>query len=151
MPDKFSPRAAVDGGQVIVSRVTRQEPAPYYPKTGAAGGTGNRIGKPINAQPALLVSAPPPGAYGPQPTADGRWLLYSSVTPRAYRSTEWARAQVIRIDLTTGAEEPLTLCRENAFRPVISPDGKLMVHATRYESQTTSASARDGERGRAMG
>ncbi|MBK7598304.1 MAG: PD40 domain-containing protein [Acidobacteria bacterium] len=138
--DMFSPAWAVDGGQVIVSRVTPARTGIAelwsYPKTGAAGGAGNRLGKPINAQPSPLVSAPPPGAYGPQPAADGRWLLYSSVTPRVYRSTEWARAQVMRLDLTPGAEEPLTFRRENAFRPVISPDGKLMVYATRYESQT---------------
>ena len=53
---------------------------------------------------------------------------------RQYSSrTLW---QVQRFDRETGEEATITNAQGSAMRPVLSPDGKLIVYATRFDGQT---------------
>jgi Tol biopolymer transport system component/predicted amidohydrolase len=45
-------------------------------------------------------------------------------------------SQISRYAFATGDIEPLTQGEGGAFRPVLSPDGQLMVYGTRFEAQT---------------
>ena len=76
---------------------------------------------------------------GAEPSRDGRWLYYASqVGPKDSEPPAWV---IRRRDLASGAEETLVepprsyrpdLVLGTFFRPLPSPDGKLLVYATRY-------------------
>lgn len=101
---------------------------------------GDEKGSKLNTAPAgaasPYVSAPWPGAYGAYPTRDGRTLYYAAVTPRPYRSLNGASAHIIRHDLTNGSEDTAVARAGNAFKPLVSPDGRWLVYGSRYEAQT---------------
>jgi hypothetical protein len=44
--------------------------------------------------------------------------------------------QIARLDMKTGDVDVLTQAGGRAFRPLVSPDGTLLVYATRHETQT---------------
>lgn len=76
---------------------------------------------------------------GAEASSDGRWLYYASqVGSQDSEPPAWV---IRRRDLASGAEETLVepprsyrpdLVLGTYFRPVPSPDGKLLVYATRY-------------------
>ena len=139
----ISPVWTPDGQAVIaslVSPVTTRGTAELwrFPVNGDGG-------KKLNTAPAgaasPYVSAPWPGAYGAHITSNGlarngKTVYYAAVTPRPYRSINGALAQIIRHDLATSNEDILIARPGNAFKPVISPDGKWLVYGSRFESQT---------------
>jgi Tol biopolymer transport system component len=79
---------------------------------------------------------------GAEASSDGRWLYYASqVGSKESEPPAWV---IRRRDLASGAEETLVepprsyrpdLVLGTFFRPVPSPDGKLLVYATRYGSE----------------
>jgi hypothetical protein len=44
--------------------------------------------------------------------------------------------QIFRFDRDTGEASPITNAQGSAMRPVVSPDGKKLVYATRFEGST---------------
>ena len=74
---------------------------------------------------------------GASPSTDGRFLYYASrQTPLGFYNVTFPLSQITRRDLTTGDEDPVTDAPGSAMRPLISPDGTLLVFATRYETET---------------
>ena len=79
---------------------------------------------------------------GAEASSDGRWLYYASqVGSKDSEPPAWV---IRRRDLSSGAEETLVepprsyrpdLVLGTFFRPVPSPDSKLLVYATRYGSE----------------
>ena len=79
---------------------------------------------------------------GAEASSDGHWLYYASqVGDKDSEPPAWV---IRRRDLATGAEETLVepprsyrpdLVLGTFFRPLPSPDGKLLVYATRYGSE----------------
>lgn len=134
----ISPVWTADGEYILVSKSS--------PSTlGAAelwmyhklGGGGLRItkGKP----PAPSEDGPPrsgPSAYGAIPTNDGKFIYYAKQAPRSGARIAVQDCQIIRRNLVTGEEVQITFAYGNAFRPLISPDGKTLIFGTRYESKT---------------
>ena len=90
------------------------------------GGPGEKL-RPVTAPPPLLVSAPPAGVFGAVPTPDGTAAYFASVTPRVYNSRSGASSEIVRRNLKTGVEEVLTPRTDVAMKPLVSPDGKLLV------------------------
>jgi hypothetical protein len=59
--------------------------------------------------------------------------------------------QVGMLDRETGRVHVRTHELEGAFRPVVSPDGRWLVYATRYDARQALEAARPGDRARSNG
>jgi Tol biopolymer transport system component len=139
----ISPVWTPDGQAVVaslVSPVTTRGTAELW-SFPVSGGEGKRLNTAPAGAASPYVSAPWPGAYGAHITGnglapDGKTVYYAAVTPRPYRSINGALAQIIRHDLATSNEDVLIARAGNAFKPVVSPDGRWLVYGSRFESQT---------------
>jgi Tol biopolymer transport system component len=139
----LSPEWTPDGKYIVVSRNAALFGTNYalylYHKD---GGTGLRMTPAPPPAPAA-----PPGAGAPQPPArnyvgpafakEGRYVYASSRIGGAagYNQTgfDW---QVVVYDRNTGETSTRAAQGGGAFKPVLSPDGKWMVYATRADSVT---------------
>jgi Tol biopolymer transport system component len=76
-------------------------------------------------------------AVGPALSPDGRFLYYTK-RPNTSKVFDafFPLTQIVRRDLITNQEESITSALGNAFRPLISPDGKQLVYGTRYNGET---------------
>jgi Tol biopolymer transport system component len=77
-------------------------------------------------------------AIGAVATRDGKYLYYTKRNKlfNAYNNLTFPLSQVTRRDRVTGDEDTVTDAHGSGFRPVISPDGKLLVYGTRVDNQT---------------
>jgi Tol biopolymer transport system component/imidazolonepropionase-like amidohydrolase len=66
---------------------------------------------------------------------DGRYAYFSSHTG-GYAGEEVNRYQVVRFDRNTGDRQNVTSAYGGGLRPVVSPDGRWLVFATRVDAQT---------------
>ena len=131
-----SPVWTADGSYVIAGRTTQfpigaSELWMYHVK----GGGGVQLTK-SHAKPdsptRTWVSA-----LGASPTRDGRYIYYASrVNPNGFYNVKLPLSQIVRRDLTTGDEDTVTDAPMSAMRPLVSPDGALLVYATRRETET---------------
>ena len=99
------------------------------------GGSGITLGS--AAPPAGGAGAPPGGAAGPtrlgaSVSPDGRYLFVA----QAGTGTGLSRWQVARFDMRSGDADVITQAEGGGLRPLVSPDGTLVVYATRYETKT---------------
>jgi Tol biopolymer transport system component len=138
---RTSPEWSADGKSIFVSRhrirLDRYE-LWRHPVDGGPGElvvpTRDREDGPRSAWQSTL---------GPSASRDGKWLYYARrVGDLSFdRPTPWT---ILRRDLRTGAEEAVIgsaggsqAANEAFFRPVISPDGKLLAYAARQSGRTT--------------
>ena len=131
-----SPTWTADGDYVIAGRTTQfpvgaSELWMYHIR----GGGGVQVTK-SHTKPDL-----PPrqwtNALGASASKDGRFLYYTSrQSPKGFYNVTLPLSQITRHDLTTGDDDPVTDAPGSAMRPLISPDGTLLVYATRYETET---------------
>ena len=112
----------------------------------ATGGTQLRMfhinggtGIPLSGGGSDAPPAGPPAAGASGPTRlgasvapDGRYLFVA----QAGTGTGLARWQVARFDMRSGDSDVITQAEGGGLRPLVSPDGKLVVYATRYETKT---------------
>ncbi|MBL8645565.1 MAG: PD40 domain-containing protein [Rhodospirillaceae bacterium] len=73
---------------------------------------------------------------GIQPSADGRFLYYSVTTIGQKDAEVLPLWKIQRQPVDGGAPEDVAAYRGSALRPVLSPDGKLLVYAARYGAET---------------
>ncbi len=130
----MSPTWSADGAAVFATVVSARVAELW--RFDAATGDGAVFVPNGNGPPAPLVSAPAPGPYSAHASADGRWLYYTSVTPRPYGSRMGASSGVVRRALAGGAEERLVLEEPFAMAPVTSRDGRWLVYAAQSEGRT---------------
>ncbi|HXV86753.1 MAG TPA: amidohydrolase, partial [Gemmatimonadales bacterium] len=149
----LSPEWTPDGRYIVVSRNSQMFGTVYglylYHKDGGSGvrmtaappGSGGGAGGGGAPAPAQRNYVAP--AFG----ADGRYVYVSSRMGGAagYNQTnlDW---QVHVYDRETGQTSLRAAAQGGAFKPVLSPDGKWMVYATRADS-VTSLKLRDLESG----
>jgi len=131
-----SPVFTPDGYYVIASRV------PQFP-VGAAelwmyhvkGGAGVQVTKSHlkpDTSPRKWTNA-----LGASLSKDGRFLYYAArKNPEGFYNVVFPLSQIIRRNLITGDEDTVTDSPGSAMRPEISPDGNLLVYATRTETET---------------
>ena len=100
------------------------------------GGSGITLG---SAPPAGAAPGPPPGGGGGGTTRlgvsvspDGRYLFVA----QAGAGTGLTRWQIARFDMRSGDSDVITQAEGGGLRPLVSPDGTLVVYATRYETKT---------------
>jgi len=131
-----SPAWTPDGNFVIAARFTQfpigaSELWMYHIK----GGAGVQITKShtkADTSPRRWVNT-----MGASPSKDGRYLYYASRQhPNGFYNLTFPVSQITRRDLITGDEDTVTDAPGSAMRPEISPDGNLLVYATRVESET---------------
>lgn len=131
-----SPVWTPDGNYVIAGRT------PQFP-IGASelwmyhikGGAGVQVTK-SHAKPDTPVRQWV-NTLGASPSRDGRYLYYASrQTKNSFYNVSFPLSQITRRDLITGDEDPVTDAPGSAMSPVISPDGTLLVYATRFETET---------------
>ncbi len=135
----LSPNWTEDGNYIIVSK-SDQSIGTFYPfMYHKEGGSGVSIGPPA---PPL----PGPGQAGPFPprmnhmglvaSPDGRFIYFSQRSGAFNYNAQFPIWQVLRFDRDTGETSRITNAQGSAMRPVISPDGRSMVYATRYGTKT---------------
>ena len=67
---------------------------------------------------------------------DGKYIYFSAHPGRFKYNANTGRFQVYRKNLETGEVEVLTSEYGGGLRPILSPDGKKLVYATRYDGKT---------------
>ncbi len=93
------------------------------PVTGDEGGNGGNGGN--GGLPGLG------GVFSP----DGRYLYFTE-RPRGGPGPQFPSAQISRYDMESGEVDPVTRGEGGGLRPALSPDGRLLVYATRFETKT---------------
>lgn len=135
-----SPAWAPDGDYVIVSKQRAPESTFALFLYHRNGGTGLRIGSAPPPQPNPDNPGPPPAPpknrLGGVVSPDGRFIYYTERNGSFSYNVRFPLWQVIRFDRETGDTATITNAQGSAMRPVISPDGKHMVYATRFETGT---------------
>lgn len=146
-----SPSWTPDGKWVIVSRSDpsgREYALWMYDRD---GGTGIRLGGPAPRQ-----SEDEPEQPGPRPrlpnrmggvaSPDGKFIYFAQRLGLFSYNVKFPLWQIHRFDRRTSEVSTLTEAQGSAMRPILSPDGKFLVYATRYETGT-ALKARDLETG----
>lgn len=67
---------------------------------------------------------------------DGKFVYFARRKRNFSYNAIFPLWQVFRRNLVTGDEDGITNLAGSGFRPLLSPDGKLMIYGTRYEQQT---------------
>ena len=133
----LSPVWAADGQSIMVTV------ADYFGARTAelwsysvATGEGRRVVENTNGPATLLVSAPAPGPYGAWPSPDGMHIWFASVTPRSHLSRSAALSLLMRVPTLGGPAVMVPVEGTPAMKPMLSPDGKLLVYGTVREGRT---------------
>lgn len=77
-----------------------------------------------------------PSRVGVVASPDGRELFFAQSGGGGGPGGGLPRWQIARMSMVTGEVDPLTQAEFSAFRPALSPDGTLLVYASRYETET---------------
>ncbi len=67
---------------------------------------------------------------------DGRFIYYAERKGLFSYNVQFPLWQIVRFDRQTGDTATITNAQGSAMRPVLSPDGKWLVYATRFETGT---------------
>ena len=136
----LSPSWLADGEYLLVSKSRPPEPTFGVFLYDRNGGSGIRIGiAPPAPQPQGEGGGPPrpaPNRMGAVASPDGRFVYYAERMGTFTYNARFPLWQIIRFDRETGDTATITNAQGSAMRPVLSPDGKSLVYATRYETQT---------------
>jgi len=144
----LSPSWTSDGNYIIASKSERGIGTYHVYMYHKDGGAGVSVGPPPPPPPTPGQQGPPPGPQlnkmGAVASPDGRFIYWAQrVGPFNYNA-QFPIWQIVRFDRDTSETATITNARGSAMRPLLSPDGKHLVYATRYETKT-ALRARDLE------
>lgn len=135
----LSPSWTPDGEYIIVSRSGESIGTYSLKMYHREGGSGISLGPPD-------PPPPPPDSNQPQPprqnkmgavaSPDGRFVYYAMRTGSFAYNTAFPIWQVVRFDRDTSDTSTITNAQGSAMRPVLSPDGRKLIYATRFETKT---------------
>lgn len=136
----LSPSWTPDGNYIIASRSDRGI-GTYHPYMWHKdGGTGVSIGPPPPPPAAPGQGggpqSPPLNKMGAVASPDGKYVYWAQRTAAFSYNVQFPLWQVYRFNRETSETTRLTNAQGSAMRPVLSPDGKHLVYATRYQLQT---------------
>src|SRR6185436_477889 len=136
----LSPSWTADSNYVIVSKSTDAIGVSQLWMYHKDGGTGVTIGppEPPPQDPAAGGPPQPPrqNKYGPVASPDGRYIYYARRTGSFSYNAQFPLWQIVRFDRETSESGTITNAQGSAMRPMLSPDGKKLVYATRFETGT---------------
>jgi Tol biopolymer transport system component/imidazolonepropionase-like amidohydrolase len=135
-----SPTWTADGNYIIVSK-SDQSIGTFHPFIyHKDGGSGISVGPPPPPLPTPGQEGPPPAPrmnrMGLAASPDGRFIYYAQRTGPFNYNAQFPLWQIFRFDRETSETSRLTNAQGSAMRPVLSPDGKNLVYATRFETKT---------------
>ncbi|GAC1619577.1 MAG: amidohydrolase family protein [Candidatus Acidiferrum sp.] len=132
--DFASPAWAPDGKYIFVSKTAFGIGAREIWMYHVDGGSGVQItkSKPTPTTPRKERH----NAMGVVASADGKYLYYAVRQGPFSYNAQFPLWHIARRDRKTGDEDTLIEQLESAFRPQLCPDGKLLLYATRYETET---------------
>ncbi len=135
-----SPSWTADGQYLLVSKERAPDRTLGVFLYDRNGGTGIRIGSAPPPPPAPGENdgppRPAPNRLGAVASPDGRFIYYSERMNRFSYNVRFPLWQIHRFDRETGDVSTITDAQGSAMRPVLSPDGTLLVYATRFETKT---------------
>jgi Tol biopolymer transport system component/imidazolonepropionase-like amidohydrolase len=134
-----SPSWTADGQYVLVSRSGESIGTSHVYMYHRDGGSGVSVGPPPPPPPGPgqpPPAAPPQNKLGAVASPDGRFIYWASRTGSFTYNAVFPLWQVVRFDRETSETSTITTAQGSAMRPLLSPDGKKMVYATRYETKT---------------
>lgn len=134
----LSPCWTADGNYVIASKSTEGLGTFSLWMFHKDGGNGIHVGEPEPPPPQNPGQPQPPrrNKYGAVASPDGRFIYYSQRNGAFNYNAQFPIWQIVRFDRETSETSTITNAQGSAMRPVLSPDGKKLVYATRYESGT---------------
>ena len=135
----ISPAWSRDGKTIYVSQLASRRSMSANIELWAypiLGGEPEKITTADMGRGSMLVSAFPPGAYGPQPSANNSELFFTAATPRHHGTTTGPRTTIMKIDLQSGITSPVTDDSAAAFKPLLSNDGNWLAFATLHNNKT---------------
>jgi len=135
-----SPSWTADGNYIIVSKSDQSIGTFHAYMYHKDGGSGLSIGPPPPPLPGPGTQGPPPAPrvnrMGAVASPDGRYIYYAQRTGAFDYNARFPMWQVYRFDRETSEVSRITNTQGSAIRPVLSPDGKNLVYATRFETKT---------------
>ncbi|HEV8482417.1 MAG TPA: amidohydrolase family protein [Blastocatellia bacterium] len=135
-----SPAWTPDGQYVIVSKSGDAIGTFHLFMYHKDGGTGVSVGPPPPPPPQPGSGAPPQppqqNKLGAVASPDGRFIYYGVRTGSFNYNAQFPIWQIARFDRDTSETATITNAQGSAMRPSLSPDGKKIVYATRYELGT---------------
>lgn len=130
----MSPSWSPDGRAIFVTVIDGRQAG--IVRVDVVNGKTEKLVANGNGAASPLVSSPAPGPFGPEPSADGQSLYYTSVTPRPYGSRDGASSRVMRRDLASGKEEAVRLEQAISMKLRPSPTGRLLAYAAQAQGKT---------------
>jgi Tol biopolymer transport system component len=129
-----SPNWTPDGKYVLVSRTGSSLGTYEVWMYHVNGGSGVQItkGKMTPTQPRRER----PNALGVVASPDGKYLYYARRTGGFQYNAQFPLWQIARRDRKTGDEDILIEQLGSSFRPMLSPDGKLLLYVTRQDTES---------------
>ncbi len=131
----LSPSWTPDGNCILASKAERGIGTFHVYMYHKDGGAGVSVGPPPPPPPSPEQQGPPPPAplnkMGAVASPDGRFIYWAQ-----RRGAQFPLWQIVRFDRDTSETATVTNAQGSAMRPTISPDGKSLVYATRYDTKT---------------
>jgi Tol biopolymer transport system component/imidazolonepropionase-like amidohydrolase len=144
-----SPSWTPDGEYLIVSKDRPPERTYGLFLYHRDGGSGVRVGPPPPKEEPPTPGVPRPqlpNKLGAVASPDGRYFYYSERKGAFNYNAQFPIWQIVRFDRETSETATITNAPGSAMRPLLSPDGKTLVYATRFRTGTGLRS-RDVETG----
>jgi len=134
-----SPSWTPDGQYVLVSKSSESIGTFSLWMYHKDGGSGVHVGPPDPPLPqpdSQEPVRPRQNKLGAVASPDGRYIYYSVRTGSFGYNTTFPIWQVARFDRESSETSTITNAQGSAMRPVLSPDGKSLIFATRHETKT---------------
>ncbi len=135
-----SPSWTQDGNYILASKSERGIGTFHVYMFHKDGGSGVSVGPPPPPPPTPGQQGPPAGPQlnkmGAVASPDGRFIYWAQRTGSFTYNAQFPMWQIIRFNRDTSETTAITNAQGSAMRPVLSPDGKHMVYATRWKTQT---------------
>jgi len=135
-----SPSWTPDGNYILASKSERGIGTFHVYMFHKDGGTGVSVGPPPPPPPTPGQQGPPAGPQlnkmGAVASPDGRFVYWAQRTGAFSYNAQFPMWQIIRFNRDTSETTTVTNAQGSAMRPVLSPDGKYLLYATRWKTQT---------------
>jgi imidazolonepropionase-like amidohydrolase/Tol biopolymer transport system component len=134
-----SPSWTPDGEYLLVSRSRPPERTYGLFLYHRDGGAGARVGPPPPKDEPPSPGEPPvqpPNKLGAVASPDGRTIYYAERRGAFNYNAQFPIWQIVRFDRETGESAAITNAQGSALRPLLSPDGKFLVYASRFRTGT---------------